>query len=133
MAKPIRRNAAEANIGGAADASSVPHKMKLRRRQALGDISSAVGINNPNVQRQQGGSNAGGRKTVSDFYHRLRVVVSTDFYLCGMGLMLSEPASVISYPCLIYSRFLFSYICLLDLTYTTKIGASALHFRHRVI
>lgn len=73
MAKPIRRNAAEANIGGASDASGAPHKMKLRRRQALGDISSAVTINNANIQRQQGGSNAGGRKTVSDLYHRLRV------------------------------------------------------------
>lgn len=75
MAKPIRRSASEANIVGASDASGVPHKMKLRRRQALGDISSAVGVNNTNIQRQQGGSNAGGRKTVSNFYHRLRVVV----------------------------------------------------------
>lgn len=42
-----------------------PHKMKLRRRPALGDISSAVS-NNVGAPAQEKGAVAGGaRKTVS--------------------------------------------------------------------
>lgn len=64
MAKPGRRTAVEAGIAGCADAGA-PHKMQLRRRSALGDISSAVGNNAGAPGGAGGASNAGPRKSVS--------------------------------------------------------------------
>lgn len=67
MVKNGRRTAAEAGIGGGSTDSGTgaAHKMQLRRRSALGDISSAVGNGaGAQVQGQGAGAGAGARKSV---------------------------------------------------------------------
>lgn len=68
MAKPGRRTAAEAGMGAGSEPldSGAPHKMKLRRRPALGDISSAVS-NNVGAPAQDKGAAGAARKTVSSY------------------------------------------------------------------
>lgn len=69
MAKPGRRTAAEASMGAGSEPldGGAPHKMKLRRRPALGDISSVVS-NNAGARAQDKGAVAGGaRQTVSSY------------------------------------------------------------------
>eukprot|EP00904_Undaria_pinnatifida_P007641 jgi/Undpi1/4006/HiC_scaffold_16.g07374.m1 len=65
MAKPGRRTAADAGVGGGGETSdgSAQHRMKLRRRPALGDISSAVSNNVGAPSQDKGAVAAGARKT----------------------------------------------------------------------
>lgn len=68
MAKSGRRTAADAGIGGNSEGGGAAHKMQLRRRSALGDISSAVsnGSHAGGAQGKGAGAAAGGRKPVRE-------------------------------------------------------------------
>lgn len=67
MVKNSRRGASEAGVGGGSTDSGTgaAHKMQLRRRSALGDISSAVSNGaSAQTQGQGAGAGAGARKSV---------------------------------------------------------------------